>query len=173
MRLLVVIELGPCVERSLGPLGCWPVMALCDHENQAWRAAYGDDAAFNLKKAAILALGLPCWLQVVESHSDLQLLVHPEPGFVHLATGYGMVRSLLDDGRYHVSICRLAHHERPDAWWRVYERYHGKRVVLEVCRIRGGGSAVIGGHIGWDADLVALRAASSNWYASDPLRISM
>jgi hypothetical protein len=55
----------------------------------------------------------------------------------------------------------------------VHERYHGRSVVLEVCRIRGGGSAVIGGLIGQDADLVALRAASGNWYASDPLHLSM
>jgi hypothetical protein len=27
--------------------------------------------------------------------------------------------------------------------------------------------------IGWDAELRALRAASDNWYASDPLHISM
>jgi hypothetical protein len=56
------------------------MVALSDHENQVWRAVYGDDAAYSVKTAAILALGLPCRLQVVESYSDLQLLVHPGAG---------------------------------------------------------------------------------------------
>ena len=107
--------------------------------------------------------GLPCRLTVVESWDDLQLHVEPRPGWIHLATGWGL-KAWLEDSAYHVSVTRYAHRDNPDAWWRVFNNWHEQDVVLWISDVRGGASAVLDRHgPGADEDLEKPRRGLRTW----------
>ena len=151
------------------------VLLLDTFKEMMWRVKYGPDDEYYARVDYIRQHGLPCKLTVEEDWDDLQLEVEPSPGWVHLATPWGLVNAWLRESFYHVSVTRLAHRADSAAWWRIFNRWNNLDVVLNISNVRGGASAVLDywEGPGADEDILTLRASSPNWYSGDDLHLSM